>query len=119
MAHKSNPYKKAGKCNCTSGAVVGCHHLAVPLVPGMNLFGRQPADARHARSSAGSGRRSARAACRRSAERCASARSDGHVRRDAVLLQGDFTMVGFLSDASADPSSAEVIHLHVLPGPSG
>ncbi|CAE7743541.1 unnamed protein product [Symbiodinium sp. CCMP2456] len=31
---------------------------------------------RHARSSAGSGRRSARAACRRSAERCASARSE-------------------------------------------
>ena len=22
MAHKSNPYKKAGKCNCTSGAII-------------------------------------------------------------------------------------------------
>ena len=65
MAHKSNPYKKAThpvKQKCFEAASgVRSHPVVMP---------------RLARSFAGSGRRSARADCKRSAERCASARSD-------------------------------------------
>lgn len=71
MAHKSNPYKKAThpvKSRKCFVAASGSRSRPVMML-------------RLARSFAGSGRRSARADCKRSAERCASARSEAEVRR--------------------------------------
>ena len=76
MAHKSNPYKKAGAWrHVETASVHWLHAWATPA-------------SRPAPSFAGSGRRSAPAACKRSAERCASARSESIDTKRLGLQRG-------------------------------